>query len=59
MGPESLEAKQQAAIEEILKVYPQKAAKNRENTLVWGLPMTKTKKPAGMSAPTKKPSRGL
>jgi hypothetical protein len=27
MGPESLEAKQKAAIEEVLKAYPEKAAK--------------------------------
>jgi nitrogenase molybdenum-iron protein alpha chain len=33
MGPETLESKQKEAIAEVLRVYPEKAAKNREKHL--------------------------
>ncbi|MDP1784689.1 MAG: nitrogenase component 1, partial [Sulfuricurvum sp.] len=59
MGPESLEAKQKAAIEEILKAYPEKAAKNREKHLGVGSPNDENQKTCGDVRSNKKTVPGV
>lgn len=58
MGPETLEAKQKAAIEEILKAYPEKAAKNREKHLGVGTPNDENQKTCGDVRSNKKNRSG-
>ncbi len=59
MGPETLEAKQQAAIEEVLKAYPEKAAKNREKHLGVGTPNDEAQKTCGDVRSNKKTVPGV
>jgi nitrogenase molybdenum-iron protein alpha chain len=59
MGPETLEAKQKAAIEEILKAYPEKAAKNREKHLGVGTPNDENQKTCGDVRSNKKTVPGV
>jgi len=59
MGPDSLEAKQKAAIEEVLKAYPEKAAKNRAKHLGVGGPDDESQKTCGNVRSNKKTVPGV
>ena len=59
MGPESLEARQKAAIEEVLKAYPEKAAKNRAKHLGVGGPEDESQKTCGNVRSNKKTVPGV
>ena len=59
MGPETLEAKQKAAVEEVLAKYPEKARKNRAKHIGVGSPDDNTAKTCGGVRSNKKTVPGV
>src|SRR3989339_1615797 len=59
MGPETLEARQKAAVEEVLKAYPEKAANNRAKHLGVGSPEDESQKTCGNVRSNKKTVPGV
>lgn len=59
MGPESLEAKQKKAVEEVLSIYPEKAKKNRAKHIGVGSPEDDSAKTCGGVRSNKKTVPGV